>query len=71
MRLDCGPRDVLLLVQLGRGWRRRWDAQPGSYVLSSRASDAAGNEQPLEPAWNVGGYANNAVQAVPVTVVDQ
>jgi hypothetical protein len=29
----------------------------------------AGNVQPLEPVWNVGGYANNAVQRVPVTVV--
>jgi hypothetical protein len=27
-----------------------------------------GNEQPLEMPWNVGGYANNAVQTVRVTV---
>jgi DMSO/TMAO reductase YedYZ molybdopterin-dependent catalytic subunit len=53
------------------GWRFRWDAQPGGYILSSRAHDEAGNEQPLEPAWNLGGYANNAVQAVPVTVARQ
>lgn len=53
------------------GWRYRWDAQPGTYLLSSRARDAAGNQQPLEPAWNLGGYANNAVQAVPVTVAGQ
>ena len=26
---------------------------------------------PLEPPWNVGGYANNAVQRVPVTVTDR
>jgi DMSO/TMAO reductase YedYZ molybdopterin-dependent catalytic subunit len=50
------------------GWRFRWDAQPGEYRLCSRARDEAGNEQPLEPAWNLGGYANNAVQMVPVTV---
>ena len=30
--------------------------------------DEAGNEQPHEPPWNLGGYANNAVQAVRVTV---
>jgi hypothetical protein len=38
-------------------------------VLACRARDAAGNIQPLEPVWNVGGYANNAVQRVRVTVV--
>ena len=51
-----------------RGWTYRWDAEPGEYVLCSRARDAAGNEQPREPAWNLGGYANNAVQTVRVTV---
>ncbi len=51
------------------GWRYRWTArEPGEHVLCSRARDAAGNAQPLEPTWNVGGYANNAVQRVPVTV---
>jgi len=51
-----------------RGWSFRWQAEPGAYVLCSRARDEAGNEQPLEPAWNLGGYANNSVQRVPVTV---
>ena len=51
-----------------RGWSYRWQAEPGSWVLCSRARDEAGNEQPLEPAWNLGGYANNAVQRVPATV---
>jgi DMSO/TMAO reductase YedYZ molybdopterin-dependent catalytic subunit len=51
-----------------RGWRFEWAAQPGEYVLCCRAHDAAGNAQPLTPQWNVGGYANNAVQRVPVTV---
>jgi sulfite dehydrogenase len=51
-----------------RGWSCVWDATPGGHVLACRARDAAGNEQPLEPAWNVGGYANNAVQRVPVSV---
>ncbi|MEA2419461.1 MAG: hypothetical protein QOE60_1667, partial [Thermoleophilaceae bacterium] len=30
-----------------RGWRFAWDAPPGEFVLCSRATDAAGNEQPL------------------------
>jgi sulfane dehydrogenase subunit SoxC len=51
-----------------RWWRLVWDAEPGDYELCCRARDAAGNEQPLEPPWNVGGYANNAVQRVSVTV---
>src|SRR5262249_39704063 len=53
-------------------WRRgRYEWEPAgerTYELRCRATDAAGNEQPDEPAWNVGGYANNAVQRVSVTV---
>jgi DMSO/TMAO reductase YedYZ molybdopterin-dependent catalytic subunit len=51
-----------------RGFSFRWDAAPGERVLCSRARDEAGNEQPVEPPWNLGGYANNAVQTVRVTV---
>jgi DMSO/TMAO reductase YedYZ molybdopterin-dependent catalytic subunit len=51
-----------------RGWSFRWNAEPGEHVLCCRARDEAGNEQPHEPPWNFGGYANNAVQAVRVTV---
>jgi sulfane dehydrogenase subunit SoxC len=50
-------------------WAFSWDAAaPGSFELCCRATDAAGNEQPLEPSWNVGGFWNNAVQRVPVEV---
>ena len=52
-----------------RRWTFGWEAEPGEYVLCSRAADEAGNVQPDEPPWNVGGYSNNAVQRVPVTVV--
>jgi DMSO/TMAO reductase YedYZ molybdopterin-dependent catalytic subunit len=51
-----------------RAWRYRWEATPGERELCCRAHDAAGNAQPLGPAWNLGGYANNAVQRVPATV---
>jgi DMSO/TMAO reductase YedYZ molybdopterin-dependent catalytic subunit len=51
-----------------RGWRYAWDATPGEHVLCCRARDEAGNEQPAEAPWNVGGYVNNAVQRVPVAV---
>jgi sulfane dehydrogenase subunit SoxC len=49
-------------------WRLEWEAEPGEYELCCRARDEAGNVQPIEPEWNLGGYANNAVQRVPVTV---
>jgi sulfane dehydrogenase subunit SoxC len=51
-----------------RGWRYEWEATPGEQVLCCRARDAAGNEQPDEAPWNVGGYANNGIQRVAVTV---
>jgi sulfane dehydrogenase subunit SoxC len=52
-----------------RGWRFEWAAdEPGEYVLCCRAHDEAGNVQPEEAIWNVGGYSNNAPQRVPVTV---
>jgi sulfane dehydrogenase subunit SoxC len=50
------------------GWSFAWEATPGTYELCSRATDAAGNTQPLEAPWNTGGYSNNAVHRVPVTV---
>jgi sulfane dehydrogenase subunit SoxC len=49
-------------------WTYRWEARPGDHVLSCRARDVRGNEQPDKPNWNVGGYENNAVQRVAVTV---
>jgi sulfane dehydrogenase subunit SoxC len=50
------------------GWQFDWDASPGTHVLSSRATDATGNTQPLEPPWNLKGYANNAVERLAVVV---
>jgi sulfane dehydrogenase subunit SoxC len=52
-----------------RGWDFTWDAtRPGEYELCVRATDAAGNVQPLEPRWNFEGVQNNAVQRVRVVV---
>jgi DMSO/TMAO reductase YedYZ molybdopterin-dependent catalytic subunit len=51
-----------------QGWRARWVATPGEYELASRATDAAGHTQPLEPPWDVSGFGNNSVQRVHVTV---
>jgi DMSO/TMAO reductase YedYZ molybdopterin-dependent catalytic subunit len=49
-------------------WSLDWDAHPGTAELCCRAADRAGNEQPLEPSWNLGGFSNNAVQRVSVEV---
>jgi sulfane dehydrogenase subunit SoxC len=51
-----------------RAWSYEWDATPGEHVLACRAFDASGRQQPDAPPWNLGGYANNAVHRVPVTV---
>jgi len=49
-------------------WSWTWDAAPGDHELACCARDAEGGEQPLQPDWNIGGYVNNAVQRVAVTV---
>jgi sulfane dehydrogenase subunit SoxC len=51
-----------------RQWRFDWDAAEGDYLLGSRATDGAGNTQPLDQRWNAKGVANNMVQTVAVHV---
>ncbi|MFC7763192.1 hypothetical protein ACFQY4_37880 [Catellatospora bangladeshensis] len=54
-------------------WRRftyTWDAAPGQHLLTARATDAEGGVQPVDQPWNRGGFANNAVQLVPVACLD-
>jgi hypothetical protein len=71
--VDGAWRDAQLHASAGehawRGWRADWDAAPGEHELACRATDAAGNVQPLEPPWDVTGFGNNAVQRVAVRVV--
>jgi sulfane dehydrogenase subunit SoxC len=64
--LDEGPASA----GVWRGWRYRWNAAPGEHEVCCRATDGEGTRQPLEPEWNRGGYANNAVHRVPVRVVE-
>lgn len=52
-----------------RRWTYTWDARrQGEYELCVRATDAAGNEQPVDNDWNLEGVENNAVQRVRVVV---
>lgn len=48
-------------------WSFDWDAAPGEHELLARATDEAGNVQPVDPPWNHHGLANNSVQRVSVT----
>lgn len=49
-------------------WEAEWEAAPGMHRLACRATDASGRMQPLEQDWNAGGYCNNMVQTIAVTV---
>jgi DMSO/TMAO reductase YedYZ molybdopterin-dependent catalytic subunit len=53
-----------------RRWRYIWDAAPGEHELCCRATDEAGNVQPLAAEWNYDGVCNNGVQRVKVVVSD-
>lgn len=51
-------------------WSLPWSgADPGTYVVSARATDATGRTQPSVQPWNRGGFANTAPQPVDVTVL--
>jgi DMSO/TMAO reductase YedYZ molybdopterin-dependent catalytic subunit len=50
-------------------WTFAWTPPgPGSYLLCARATDAAGQTQPVVAPWNRLGYVNNAIQTVGVRV---
>ena len=49
-------------------WKFTWQARAGEHELACRATDAAGNVQPLEPPWDLSGFGNNGVQRIHVTV---
>ncbi len=54
-----------------RQWQYVWNVPgKGVYTLMARATDSAGNMQPMDAAWNVLGYGNNGVRehAISVTV---
>jgi DMSO/TMAO reductase YedYZ molybdopterin-dependent catalytic subunit len=51
-----------------RGWRLDWQAARGGCDILCRATDANGNVQPMEPAYDRGGFGNNAVHRLEVFV---
>ena len=70
--LDGRWREAQLLPLSGphawRGWSFHWQAERGEHELASRATDDLGNVQPLDPVWDLGGFGNNSVHRVTVTV---
>jgi sulfane dehydrogenase subunit SoxC len=49
-------------------WRYTWRAKPGLHELVVRATDATGDAQPADQAWNRQGIANTMAQRVAVVV---
>jgi sulfane dehydrogenase subunit SoxC len=70
--VDGRWEDAMLAGPVGefawRGWSFDWDATTGEHELTCRATDARGNTQPLDAAWNYQGMGNNVVQRITVTV---
>jgi DMSO/TMAO reductase YedYZ molybdopterin-dependent catalytic subunit len=62
-KLDAASNDLAW-----RGFEYDWDARPGEHVLTVRAYDESGRVQPIEAAWNRGGFANNSAQRLTVLV---
>ena len=54
-----------------RLWQLDWQATAGAHTLMARATNAAGQTQPLEQQWNPSGYLWNAVQRVNLQVTTQ
>jgi DMSO/TMAO reductase YedYZ molybdopterin-dependent catalytic subunit len=48
-------------------WTAEVEVGTGPTELVARATDSAGNVQPLEAPWNRNGYGNNAVHRIPIT----
>lgn len=51
-----------------RLFRFGFDATPGKLKIGSRATDATGAVQPVDPVWNPSGYLFNAIELVDVEV---
>src|SRR3990172_10472187 len=52
---DDATLDPPLGPHAWRAWRFQWTAATGSYALVVRATDSAGNTQPLDQPWNAHG----------------
>ena len=51
-----------------RKWTYDWRVSDGEHILISRATNAAGQTQPMEAEWNPNGYLYNAAQPRRISV---
>jgi DMSO/TMAO reductase YedYZ molybdopterin-dependent catalytic subunit len=72
VRVDGRWADAALEPSIGdfawRAWSFAWDATPGEHELACRATDAAGDVQPIDMPWNYQGVGNNGAQVIKVSV---
>ncbi|NUP75296.1 MAG: molybdopterin-dependent oxidoreductase, partial [Sinomonas sp.] len=66
-------QDARLVGERRRHSWQQWEAlatldRSGEVTLRARATDLAGQIQPEAPIWNSGGYGNDAIQAVSISV---
>ena len=54
-----------------RLWQYDWKASEGSYMLMSRATNMAGQTQPLNQEWNPPGYLWNVAEPFAITISTQ
>lgn len=54
-----------------RLWQFDWKPSEGEYTLVARATNEAGQTQPLQEQWNPNGYLWNVAQPVSVTISGQ
>jgi DMSO/TMAO reductase YedYZ molybdopterin-dependent catalytic subunit len=54
-----------------RLWQYDWKAAEGKYTLMSRATNMAGQTQPLSQEWNPPGYLWNVAQPFAITISSQ
>ena len=51
-------------------WKHLWSPKSaGRYAITTRAYDSEGNVQPLDSRWNKGGYGNNVVHQLKVSII--
>jgi len=54
-----------------RLWQFDWKAAEGEHALTARATNAAGETQPLTQAWNPSGYLWNVAQTYSIIISSQ
>jgi hypothetical protein len=63
---QLSPQDLPFAWRL---WTFKWaPPKEGYYTIMSRATDSAGNVQPIVATWNPSGYLYNAIDQVGVNV---